>query len=195
VQFYTEKRIGGYQVFYPKEEYSSAYQIPYEKFYEMGYRAVIFDIDNTLVPHGAPADERSKKLCNHLKEIGFQICLLSNNREKRVEPFARELGAFYICSAGKPAKKGYLQAGERLNMPKERILFVGDQIITDIIGANRVGYYSILVAPINRKEEIQIVLKRYIEEIDLFFYRRSRNYKGNRPNRKKYGENIPEEYR
>jgi hypothetical protein len=182
-------------VIYPKEEYSSTYLIPYEEFYRKGYRAVIFDIDNTLVPHGAPADERSKKLCRNLKDIGFQICLLSNNRENRVKPFAEALGAAYICSAKKPAKKGYIKAAELLGVSKDEILFVGDQIITDIIGANRVGYYSILVAPINRKEEIQIVMKRYIEAVDLFFYRRSRQYKGDRPNRRKYTENIPEEYR
>lgn len=182
-------------MFYPKEEYCSTYEIPYEEFYNKGYRAVIFDIDNTLVPHGAPADERAKKLCRNLKELGFQVCLLSNNREKRVKSFAEALEVSYICSAGKPLKRGYLRAAELLDVKKEEVLFIGDQVITDIIGANRVGFYSILVAPINRKEQIQIVFKRFIEDIDLFFYRRSKNYKGNRPNRKKYEENIPEEYR
>lgn len=53
----------------------STYSIPFEKLYQEGYRGVIFDIDNTLVPHGAPADERAKQLFRRLKEIGFESCL------------------------------------------------------------------------------------------------------------------------
>lgn len=62
--------------FYPDEYVASTYKIPFEKLYEEGYRGVIFDIDNTLVPHGAPADERAKKLFARLKEIGFESCLI-----------------------------------------------------------------------------------------------------------------------
>lgn len=180
---------------HPREEYSSTYLIPYQEFYDKGYRAIIFDIDNTLVPHGAPADDRSRKLCMHLREMGYSLCLLSNNNTRRVEPFAKALGTSFIASAAKPAKKGYLRAAELMQVEAERILFIGDQILTDIIGANRVGYYSILVAPIQKKEEIQIVLKRFIERIYLHFYRKSKKYKGDHPDRKKYEDNIPEEYR
>lgn len=186
---------GGKKVLFPKEEYGSTYQIPFEDFYELGYRAIIFDIDNTLVPHGLPADDRSKKLCKRLKEMGYQIYLLSNNGEARVEPMAKELDVPYIYKAGKPSKKGYLRAAELMQVDLSHILFVGDQIITDVWGANRTGIYSILVAPINPKEEIQIVLKRFLEAIILFFYRRSKRYKGTKPNRKNFEANIPEEYR
>lgn len=180
---------------YPKEEFGSTYEIPFEEFYNKGYRAVIFDIDNTLVPHGAPADERSKKLCEHLRTLGFQICFLSNNNTRRVAPFAEALGAKYISNAGKPFKKGYQQAAEILQEESAKILFVGDQILTDIIGANRVGYYSILVGPVNRNEGFLIVLKRFMERVSIFFYRRSRRYKGNKPDREGYENNIPETYR
>ncbi len=180
---------------YPKEEFGSTYQIPFEEFYNRGFRAIIFDIDNTLVPHGAPADERSRRLCRHLQEIGYQICFLSNNHERRVAPFAEAMGAKYISNAGKPLKKGYQQAATILNVDADKILFVGDQLLTDIIGANRMGYYSILVGPVNHKEGFLIVLKRVMERISIFFYRRSRNYKGNKPNREAYEENIPETYR
>ncbi|MDE7368091.1 MAG: YqeG family HAD IIIA-type phosphatase [Lachnospiraceae bacterium] len=180
---------------YPKEEFGSAYEIPYEEFYKKGYRAIIFDIDNTLVPHGAPADQRAQKLCGRLRELGFQICFLSNNNTKRVAPFAETLGATYISNAGKPFKKGYQQAAARLQVKESNILFVGDQVLTDIIGANRAGYYSILVGPVDRKEGFFIVMKRWLEDISIFFYRRSRNYKGNKPNRAGYEKNIPEIYR
>ena len=68
--------------FYPDEYLDSAYDINYEEFYEKGYRGVIFDIDNTLVPHGAPADERAKDLFARLKAIGYSCCLLSNNQRR-----------------------------------------------------------------------------------------------------------------
>lgn len=180
---------------YPKEEFGSAYEIPYREFYQRGYRAIIFDIDNTLVPHGAPADQRARKLCDELRKLGFQICFLSNNNTKRVAPFAEALDAAYISNAGKPFRKGYQQAADCLQVTGAEILFVGDQLLTDIIGANRVGYYSILVGPVNRKEGFFIVLKRLLEDVSLFFYRRSRGYKGNKPDREGYEKNIPEIYR
>ncbi len=180
---------------YPKEEYGSTYEIPYEEYYNKGYRAIIFDIDNTLVPHGAPADERAKKLCNHLRNIGFKICFLSNNNTRRVAPFAQALEAEYISNAGKPFKKGYRRAAELLQVEEDKILFIGDQLLTDIIGANRMKYYSILVGPVARKETFGIVLKRLMERISIFFFRKSHQYKGNCPNREGYEENIPEDYR
>ena len=65
------------QRFYPDEYLDSTYVIDFDKLYEEGYRGIIFDIDNTLVPHGAPADERAKKLFAHLKELGYHCMLLS----------------------------------------------------------------------------------------------------------------------
>ena len=77
----------------------------------------------------------------------------------------------YIYKANKPSKKGYLKAINILNVTKEQTLFVGDQIFTDIWGANNAGVYSVLVDPISPKEEIQIVIKRFFERIVLFFYK------------------------
>ena len=68
--------------FYPGEYLDSTYVIDFDRLYEEGYRGVIFDIDNTLVPHGAPADERACALFAHLKELGFQCMLLSNTKNR-----------------------------------------------------------------------------------------------------------------
>ena len=76
-----------FKIFYPDEYYDSTYSINFESLYKQGYRGVIFDIDNTLVPHGAPADERSIALFERLKAIGFDAVLLSNNKEARVAMF------------------------------------------------------------------------------------------------------------
>ena len=150
----------------------SAYKIDYQKYYDEGYRGILFDIDNTLVPHGAPADNKAIKLFKKLREIGFDTCLISNNKDPRVKPFAEKVGSRYICNAHKPSRKNYNRAFKLMNTEKENTLFVGDQLFTDVYGANRVGMHTILTKPINPKEEIQIVLKRYLEKIVLLTYRK-----------------------
>lgn len=162
------------QRFYPDEEADSAYNIDYRALYEQGYRGVIFDIDNTLVPHGAPATKEAEALFARLREIGFQTMLLSNNKEPRVKPFADKVGSLYLHKAGKPGRRGYEGAMERMGTQAVNTVFVGDQLFTDIWGAKRAGIRTFLVKPIHPKEEIQIVLKRYLEKIVLFFYHRSR---------------------
>ena len=159
--------------FYPKEYMDSTYEIPYEDFYKKGIRGIIFDIDNTLVPHGAPANKQARALFSQLRAIGFSTCLLSNNKEPRVAPFAGQVQSPFLCKAGKPGAKGYRLAMERMGTTADTTLFVGDQLFTDIYGANRVGIHAILVKPIHPKEEIQIVVKRRLEWIVLWFYRRS----------------------
>lgn len=158
--------------FYPDLYISSAYNIDFQSYYDAGYRGIIFDIDNTLVCHGAPADERSIRLFSGLKEMGFQILLLSNNKEPRVKMFNDAVQVQYIFKAGKPAKKGYLAAMKKLGTNTNNTMFVGDQLFTDVWGARNAGIFSLLVQPIDKKEEIQIILKRYLEKIVLFFYRR-----------------------
>lgn len=160
------------QRFYPDEYMDSAYQIEFARLYQEGYRGVIFDIDNTLVPHGAPADEQAKALFSQLKELGYQCCLLSNNKEPRVKMFNDEVQVQYIFKAGKPKLSGYERAMELMGTKRENTIFVGDQIFTDVYGANRAGIRTFLTKPIHPKEEIQIVLKRYLEKIVLFFYHR-----------------------
>lgn len=161
------------QTFYPSTECNSTYDIDFQRMYDLGYRGIIFDIDNTLVPHGAPADGKAIALFEKLREIGFQTLLLSNNKKPRVKSFCEQVGSDYIFKAGKPKKTGYKKAMERMGTTKETTFFVGDQLFTDVWGAKRTGLYSVLVKPIHPKEEIQIVLKRYLERIVLFFYHRS----------------------
>ena len=156
--------------FYPHNEVDSSYEIEYEQLFEAGYRGVVFDVDNTLVPHGAPADERAVALFERLREIGFESMLLSNNKESRVKMFNDAVHSSYIFKAGKPKVGGYQKAMELMGTTPETTLFVGDQLFTDIWGAKKAGMMTYLVKPIHPKEEIQIVLKRYLEKIVLYFY-------------------------
>lgn len=161
-----------FKSFYPDCYMSSTYEIDFDAYYKKGYRGIIFDIDNTLVPHGAPADERSKQLFAHLKELGYKVVLLSNNKEPRVKMFNDVVKVSYIFKAGKPLVKNYLKAMEMMDTTKENTLFVGDQLFTDVWGAKKTGIHNVLVQPIDKKEEIQIVLKRYLEKIVLASYKR-----------------------
>jgi HAD superfamily phosphatase (TIGR01668 family) len=162
-----------FDMFFPDRYVASTYVINFEKLYENGYRGLIFDIDNTLVPHGAPADARAEDLFQRLKSIGFQCCLISNNKEPRVKKFNENIQVDYVYDAHKPSTKNYKKAMEIMGTNKDNTVFIGDQLFTDVWGAKRTGIANILVKPIHPKEEIQIVIKRRIEKIVLFFYKRS----------------------
>ena len=171
--------------FFPDEYVASAYEIDYEGLYLKGLRGIIFDIDNTLVPHGAPADERAIALFQRLKRIGYSVLLLSNNKEYRVKTFNAAVCVKYIFNAGKPGRAGYLRAMRELGTDTATTLFVGDQLFTDVWGAKRAGIRNILVKPIHPKEEFQIVLKRKLEKVVLYFYEKKRRKLKNRENLKK----------
>ncbi len=163
-----------FKKFYPEEYVDSSYTIDYGALYEKGIRGIIYDIDNTLVEHGKPATERAVKLFEKLRAIGFDTCLISNNKEPRVKPFAEAVGSKYVYDAHKPSRTSYIKAMELMGTDTGNTYFIGDQLFTDVYGANRAGIPSILVKPIHPKEEIQIVLKRKLEKIVLFFYKRRR---------------------
>lgn len=163
-----------FQKFYPSEFADSSYDINYSDLYKKGYRGLIFDIDNTLVEHGADASERAIKLIKELKKIGFRICFLSNNKGERVKRFNKEIQENYIYKANKPSVKGYQKAMQLMNTTVKDTVFIGDQLFTDVYGANRTGLMTYLVKPIDKKEEIQIVFKRYLERIVLAAYKNKR---------------------
>lgn len=147
--------------------------VPYTREYGRGVRGIIFDIDNTLVPHGAPADARAEALFKKLRDTGFRTCLISNNHEGRVKPFAERVGASYTCDAGKPLRKGYLAAMAAMETSPAETLFIGDQILTDVLGANNAGIRSFLVRPVAPETDpFQVRLKRILERPVLFFFRR-----------------------
>lgn len=162
------------EAFYPREWLDSTYDIPWENWYDRGIRGAIFDIDNTLVKHNEPADLRAVELFQRLHRLGIRTCLLSNNKEPRVRAFAEQVDSPYIFKAAKPSRKNYLRAMELMGTDRQTTLFVGDQLFTDVYGANRCGIYGILVKPIDPKEEIQIVLKRYLEAVVLHFYKKQK---------------------
>ena len=134
-----------FERFFPDETVASTYDIDFKGLYEQGYRGILFDIDNTLVEHGMAATEQAVELFARLKELGFECCLISNNKKERVSSFNEKIGAHMIFNAHKPGKKSYYYAMELMGTDKSN--------------------------PINKREEIQIVIKRFFEKIILKEYR------------------------
>ena len=99
-----------FEKFFPDETVSSTYEIDFESLYEEGFRGILFDIDNTLVEHGMGANSQAVELFGRLKKIGFECCLISNNKKKRVKSFNEQIGAHMIFYAHKPSRKNYFYA-------------------------------------------------------------------------------------
>lgn len=141
------------------------HEIDLDALWEKGIRGVILDIDNTLESHRVPKPtEKTLGFLKKLEEKGFKICLISNGSEERVKLFNEELGYFTMAKAGKPLKRGYLDAQKVMRLKSNEIAMVGDQIFTDVFGARRCGFYSILVEPIESIENGFFYIKRFFEK-------------------------------
>ena len=156
--------------FYPYEYVDSVFVIDYEKIFRKGFRAVIFDIDMTLVPHGEDSTPEIDALFKNIHATGLKTLLLTNNDEDRVKRFIKNIDTLYICDAGKPNPTAYLKAVEVLGIKSNEAIFIGDQIFTDILGANKSGLASILVKYVTAYEETNIGIRRRLEKIILKFY-------------------------
>lgn len=165
------------KTFYPYAYVESVFAIDYEKLYAAGYRALLFDIDNTLVHHGDDSTREIDVLFKQIHAIGFKTLLLTNNDEARVLRFIKNIDTLYLCEADKPAVDGYLKALEMLNVQKSEAVCIGDQVFTDILGANKSGIASILVKFIRLPQETRIGKRRQLEKLILAFYRCSKSYR------------------
>ena len=123
-------------LFFPDRRVKSAYEIDYRGLYEEGIRGLIFDIDNTLVNPNAPADDRAKKLFARLRDMGFQTVILSNNTGTRASLFAKDVGSTVVTRAMKPLPHKYRKAMQLMGTDAKTTVFIGDQVYTDIWGAN-----------------------------------------------------------
>ena len=151
-----------------------AYSIDYEALYKEGVRALLFDIDYTLVPHGAPADERASELIKKLAGRGFQILFVSNNNKDRAEMFAKGLPARCVTGAMKPLPKGYAQAVKLTGLKKEQVVLIGDQLFTDVLGARLYGLRAILTGRVDTERELSLKVKSKIEKGLFLIYNRDK---------------------
>ena len=159
------------KLFIPNEYYKTIHDIDLVKLYEQGIRLILTDLDNTLVGYDTTLPTKEIiEFKNKTNQLGIKVVIISNNKENRVKLFADELGVEFASSARKPMKKNYQRF---LNdFKQEEIAIIGDQIMTDVIGGNRMGFYTILVDVINYKnEQFKTKFNRFIERKILKHYK------------------------
>ena len=140
--------------FSPKLEVSTVFEIDPQLLRENGIRAILTDLDNTLVRTFEP-DPTPEVLAwvRELENAGIQILILSNNSRQRVEPFANQCGLPYIARAKKPLNSGFRQAIKKLDVRMDQTMMIGDQLMTDIFGGNRMGLFTVWVKPIEQETD------------------------------------------
>ncbi len=131
---------------------------------ELGVKAVLLDVDNTIAAYSShePAPG-AVEWTRGLEEAGFRVVIVSNNYKKRVEAFAARFGLGCFCFAMKPLPFGYLRARRALGARCRECAIIGDQIFTDVVGANLCGMKSVLLEPMELEEGFTFRVRRYFE--------------------------------
>ena len=154
------------KIFTPTYIYASIDKIPFEILEKNNIKGIMFDLDNTLTDYKGIMNNEKIEWIKEAKKRGIKICILSNShRQKKIRGLMRELDISGLNFAMKPMLKGYRYALDLLDVNKENACMIGDQIFTDIWGANRFGIMSILVRPFDNNEEFWVKLKRPIENL------------------------------
>ena len=161
---------------FPYEYARSVFAIDYEKLRQLGFTAIIFDIDNTLVHHGEDSTPQVDALFDRLHALGFSTLLLTDNDEERTLRFLKNIDSLYLCEAGKPAPEGYLKALQMLGTGRNETVVIGDQMFKDILGAGNSSLPSILVHYIRQEGERWPGFRRILEKVLLLVWRFTKYY-------------------
>lgn len=158
-------------ILYPKIYLKSVDKIEIELLKNNNIKGLILDVDNTLIDFNKKMPDKIKQWAQIMKNENIKMCILSNsNKQEKVKSVANILNIPYIHFAKKPFKTGFLKAKKILNLESANIGVVGDQIFTDVIGANRCKMFSILVQPIEKKDYLLTKIKRPFEEFVINRY-------------------------
>ena len=164
--------------FYPNYMFSNVEEIPYSLIQIERIKGIMFDMDNTLVNDKYIHTKELKLWIKEMKKQDIKMCIFSNTpRLNKIKKVAKELGMKYIYNGFKPFKFGFKKAEELLEVEKENIVIIGDQLFTDIYGGNRYGIKTILVKPIESKEVFVTKIKRPIERAIINKYKKTNEYK------------------
>lgn len=148
----------------PAEYHRSIFEIDLDRLKAQGFRAIMLDLDNTMVRWNHP--DPTPGLLTWLqtvKEKGFATCIVSNNSGSRVREFAGKVAVPFVPKATKPRRKGFREAMAKLGVEPQHTVVVGDQIFTDVLGGNRAGAYTILVVPLDPREFFLTQIVRKVE--------------------------------
>lgn len=156
---------------YPKEYLNNVKEISIELLEKNHIKGLILDVDNTLIDFDKKMPEGVEGWVRNLKKSGIKFCILSNsNKVDKVKGVADKLEIPFLYFAKKPFKSGFKKAKAVLGLEVENIAVVGDQIMTDVIGANRSHMFSILVKPIEEKDYLLTKIKRPLERLIIQRY-------------------------
>jgi hypothetical protein len=147
---------------------SSLNHINIDKLKKIGIKAIIFDLDNTLVPwNSTNLAKETVAWFKTLHQAGFKTCIVSNNSQKRVADMCDILAIPGLHKASKPRRRAFYRAMQMLDVKPEETAMVGDQVFTDVLGGNRLGLFTILVVPMSSREFIGTRINRKLEKIVL----------------------------
>ena len=153
-----------YRKFLPNEFVKSVFDISPERLLEKGIRGIITDLDNTLVEWDRPdATPKLVSWLKSMKDAGIQVTIVSNNNELRVKSFADPLGIPFIYRARKPMGKAFLKALHTMDVKREEVVVIGDQLLTDVVGGNRIKLHTILVLPVAKSDGFFTRFNRLVE--------------------------------
>jgi HAD superfamily phosphatase (TIGR01668 family) len=159
----------------PRLQVATIYDIDLDGLMASGIRGIVTDLDNTLV--GAKDPHATPELIEWLEDVkrrGFQVVIVSNNHYARVSAFASPLSLPFIPRARKPTNAAFRKAMRLMNLQAEQTCVIGDQIMTDVLGGNRLGMYTILVKPISLRDEgfFTRAVNRRLERAALYWMRK-----------------------
>ncbi|WP_047981430.1 YqeG family HAD IIIA-type phosphatase [Ornithinibacillus contaminans] len=159
--------------FLPNEHVKSVFEIKAELLKEKGIKGIITDLDNTLVAWNVKnATPEVVSWFKSMQDHGIKVTIISNNKEERVKMFSEPLGTPYVFSARKPLKRAFKVAAKQMELKKEEIVVIGDQLLTDVLGGNSAGFYTVLVVPIVQTDEKITQFNRRIERKIMNYFRR-----------------------
>lgn len=151
-------------ILYPKKYIKSVKEITLELLEQNNIKGIILDVDNTLIDYYKNMPEGILEWCKNMQNKGIKFCIASNsNKKEKVKGVAEKLDIPFIFFAKKPLKMGLNRARDIMDLKSNEVAVVGDQIFTDVLGANRCKMYSILVDPIQEKDIFITIIKRPIE--------------------------------
>lgn len=161
---------------YPRMYYKNIQSINIEDLISADIKGLILDVDNTLIDLNKNMPDGVNSWIQEAKKQGIKMCILSNsNKEEKVRKVAIDLDIPYIFFAKKPLKSGFLKAKEVLGLENKNIASIGDQIFTDVLGANLSKMISIFVEPINDKDYFITRIKRPMEKFIIKKYLKNQN--------------------
>lgn len=152
-------------IFIPDLYYKSIYDINYKKLKQRNIKCLLFDLDNTIAPYSEDVPNQDIKELFHMLSCDFKIIIMSNSTKKRLRPFKEILNVDTAYSSKKPFKFKYKKIMDIYGYKPEEMACIGDQIMTDIWGGNRVGSLTIFVNSIGTYEPIWTKINRIFERM------------------------------